>query len=116
MNVSMDLNLKLPQLEAIGISLGQINIKLDKIIMTGSEALAAIKDIGDQITAATEELGKAQGEIVQKIADLEAALASANLSPEAEAALAELKAKAADAKAKAQALDDIVPDVLPPAA
>ena len=68
--------------------------------MTGQEALAAIQAVGTQ-------LQKASDEIMKKISDLEAALSNANLSPEAEAALSDLKNKA-------QALDDIVPDVNEP--
>ena len=64
--------------------------------MTGQEALAAIQAVGTQLT-------KAKDEIIKKISDLEAALSNANLSPEAEAALADLKNQA-------QALDDVVPD------
>jgi chromosome segregation ATPase len=92
----MKLNVDLPQLEEIKDILTQIQTTLKEISMTGQEALAAIQAVGTQ-------LEKAQAEIVAKLEELTAALSNANLSPEAEAALADLKAKA-------QALDDIVPD------
>jgi hypothetical protein len=94
--LKMKLNVDLPQLDEVLTELEEIKQILKEIKMTGAEALTAIQAVGTQ-------LQKAQAEIVQKITDLEAALANANLSPEAEAALADLKAKA-------QGLDDIVPD------
>jgi hypothetical protein len=99
--LKMKLNVDLPQLDEIKDLIETINKQLEKIIMTGDEALAAIQGIGTQLT-------KAKDEIVAKIAELTAALANANISPAAEAALADLKAQA-------QALDDVVADVTPPA-
>ena len=92
----MKLNVDLPQLDEVLTELEEIKTTLKEISMTGAEALAAIQAIGTQLT-------KAKDEIVAKIAQLEAATANANLSPEAEAALADLKNQA-------QALDDVVPD------
>jgi hypothetical protein len=92
----MKLNVDLPQLDEVLTLLAEIQKTLKEIAMTGAEALAAIQAVGTQLT-------KAKDEILAKIAQLEASLANANLSPEAEAALADLKTQA-------QALDDVVPD------
>lgn len=58
----------------------------------------------DDLNAVRDQLGKAQGEIVAKIGDLESALAAAGAD----------SAAVADAvtslKAAAQSLDDVVPD------
>lgn len=98
--LKMKLNVDLPQLDEVLTLLAEIQTTLKEISMTGQEALAAIQAVGTQLT-------KAKDEIIKKISDLEAALSNANLSPEAEAALADLKTQA-------QALDDVVADVPPP--
>jgi hypothetical protein len=96
LKIILKLNVDLPQLDEVLAALDEIKQTLKEIQMTGQEALAAIQAIGTQLT-------KAKDEIIAKIATLEASLANANLSPEAEAALADLKNQA-------QALDDVVPD------
>ena len=63
--------------------------------------------LADDLNAVKDQLVKAQSEIVAKISDLESALADAGTVP---AAVTE----AVDAlKGVAQALDDVVPDVVP---
>jgi ABC-type transporter Mla subunit MlaD len=74
-----------------------INAKLEIIMATQTELAVELGAIKDQ-------LAKAAGEIVAKVASLESALASAgNSTPEVDAAVAELKVAA-------QALDDLNPD------
>lgn len=70
---------------------------VEKIMTTVTELAVTLTTIGDQLL-------KAKTEILQKISDLEAAVANTVLPPAAEDALAALKASA-------QSLDDIVPDV-----
>jgi uncharacterized coiled-coil DUF342 family protein len=96
----MKLNVDLPQLDEVLTELEAIKQQLKEINMTGQEAIAAVQEIGTQLT-------KAKDEIVSKIAALEAAIANAELSPEDSA---KLQAAVADAKASAQALDDLNPD------
>lgn len=73
-------------------------IKLLKRIAMNMQELKAAID------AATAQADKARAEIVQKITDLEAAIANAgNTTPEVDAALAALHASV-------QATDDVVPD------
>lgn len=62
-----------------------------------------LTDLAAQLSQLSAQLTKAQAEIVKKIEALEMELADVDLTPEAEAALGELKTAA-------QALDDIVPD------
>ena len=70
---------------------------LKSIIMTQAE-------LAQQLTDVTAQNEKARAEILQKIADLEAAITAAgNVTPEVEAALTELKASV-------QTDDDIVAD------
>lgn len=69
--------------------------------------MANQKDLADQLTALTTEVGKIGDETtatLQKVTDLEAALAAAgDISPEVQTALDALKAQA-------QKVDDMVPD------
>ena len=65
-----------------------------------------VSEIPAFISSIKDELIKAKTEILDKIAALEAATADAELSPEAVAALDDLKATA-------QGIDAIVPDVPP---
>lgn len=75
-------------------------VKQQHIIM-GTQA-----DLAAQLAALSDQLVKAKGEIVAKIADLETAIGNQdNVSPELQAAFDALKPAA-------QALDDIVPDVV----
>jgi hypothetical protein len=77
-----------------------INIKLKKIVMTQAELQA-------ELVALKAQNEKAKGEIVGKIAALEAAIAiQGNTTPEVDAALADLKVSV-------QGTDDIVPDPAP---
>jgi uncharacterized membrane-anchored protein YhcB (DUF1043 family) len=77
-----------------------INIKLKKIVMTQAELQA-------ELVALKAQNEKAKGEIVGKIAALEAAIANqGNTTPEVDAALADLKVSV-------QGTDDIVPDPAP---
>jgi phosphoglycerate dehydrogenase-like enzyme len=70
---------------------------LKSIIMTQAE-------LAQQLTDVTAQNEKARAEILQKIADLEAAIVAAgNVTPEVEAALSALKTSV-------QTDDDIVPD------
>ena len=71
----------------------------EDILMKVSELAAAISELSAQ-------LAKAQGEILGKIDALEAALVDVELPIEAVTALEGLRVGA-------QALDDIVPDVIP---
>lgn len=92
------------QLTQIRASLNQvlednclINQKLEEIMATQAELAQALTALGTQ-------LDKAKAEIVQKVADLEAAIANAGSStPEVDAALAALKGKV-------QELDDLNAD------
>jgi len=60
--------------------------------------------LAQELAALQAQVDKANGEILQKIADLEAAIAAAgNVTPEVQAALDALKASV-------QSVDDIVPD------
>ena len=68
----------------------------EEIIMKVSELTAAVVGLSDQLT-------KVQGEILGKIAELEAALVDVELPSDAVDALEGLRVGA-------QALDDIVPD------
>lgn len=61
-----------------------------------------LSDIAGEVKAVSDQLAKAQAEIVAKITDLETALANVELPPEAVEAIAALKTSA-------QGLDDIVP-------
>jgi predicted acetyltransferase len=75
----------------------QLIQKVDIIMATQAEVQQILTDLGTQ-------LDKAKGEIVQHVADLEAAIASqGNTTPEVDAALAALKTKV-------QALDDLNAD------
>jgi len=71
----------------------------EDILMKVSELTAAVVSLSDQLT-------KAQGEILGTIDALEAALVDVELPDEAVTALEGLRVGA-------QALDDIVPDVIP---
>lgn len=77
-----------------------LNSKLDTIMATQAELAQELRDLKAQND-------KARAEILQKIADLEAAIVAAgNTTPEVDAALADLKASV-------QTDDDIVPDTEP---
>jgi len=65
-----------------------------------------VSEIPAFVSSVKDELLKAKTEILDKIQDLENATQDAELSPEATAALTDLKSAA-------QGLDDIVPDVPP---
>ena len=73
--------------------------ELEEINMKLSELAAAITEV-------SEQLAKAQVEIMTKIEELEAALADIELPQDAQDAIAALKEQA-------QRLDDVVPEVLP---
>ena len=74
-----------------------LNFKLNSIMATQAELAQQLRDINTQNE-------KSRVEILQKIADLEAALANAgNTTPEVDEAVAALKASV-------QTDDDIVPD------
>lgn len=61
--------------------------------------------LAEQLTALAAQAEKAKVEVVQKVADLEAAIiAGGDVSPDVEAALAALKTSV-------QGLDDLNPDV-----
>ncbi len=62
-----------------------------------------VSEIASTLTAVSDQLSKAKGEILAKIAALETSLSNVDLPPDATAALDGLKTQA-------QALDDIVPD------
>ena len=70
------------------------------------EVLMKVNELFVEITALSEQLTKVQEEILGKIADLEAALASVDVPEEAADALVALRLNV-------QALDDIVPDADP---
>jgi DNA repair exonuclease SbcCD ATPase subunit len=85
--------------------LAEVHEKLDFIIQTQTEEVIRMSELGDALNAVSAQLDKAKTEIVTKIADLEAALATAGQIP------ADAQAVIDSLKAQAQALDDIVPDV-----
>lgn len=73
-----------------------------------SQMKGAVMGLVDDLNAIKEQLGKAKDEIVGKISDLESALAASGTpDPAVSAAVDSLKEAA-------QALDDVVPDVVAP--
>ena len=72
----------------------------------GEEILMKVSELAASVSALSAQLAKAQGEILGKIDALEAALVDVELPDEAVEALEGLRVGA-------QALDDIVPDVIP---
>lgn len=76
---------------------------LEKLMATQAELAKALNDIGAQVA----KIGTESTTTLQKVKDLEAALAAAgNTTPEVDAALAALKAQV-------QVVDDMVADVPP---
>jgi hypothetical protein len=73
--------------------------KLEKLIMATAK---------EQLDALNAQLDKVTAEILAEVKTLEDKLSSQDISPEAQASLDTLKAKV-------QALDDLNPDVAPPA-
>lgn len=77
-----------------------------------NEIIQSLAELKQQVEANTAQTEKARLEVVQKIADLEAAIADNAGVPEA---LAALKAAVNQGTAASQAIDDVVPDAAPPA-
>lgn len=85
--------------------------------------MATQKELAEQLASVTTDLAgissqltKGLGEITQKISDLEAALANAgNTTAEVDAAMDALKTSVIAMKPLSQQIDDVVPDVPPPA-
>lgn len=78
---------------------------------TKDEFIAQLNDVKSGISDVGTQLTKAQGEIVAKVAALEAAInASGDIPPDVVSALADLKTSVSGLKTTAQALDDVVPD------
>lgn len=74
--------------------------KLEKMMATQAELAASLAAVSAQVS----KIGTESSATLQKVADLEAALAAAgNTTPEVDAALAALKAQV-------QVVDDLVPD------
>lgn len=74
----------------------------DRKVLKG--LLMNMQELAQGLADLTAQTDKARAEVVQKIADLEAAIANAgNTTPEVDAALEALKASV-------QASDDVVPD------
>lgn len=94
------------------IKIENVIIKLDddttKLIIQKLNTIMANQDeLAAELTALKEQADKANAELVQKIADLEAAIVAAgNTTPAVDAALAALKTSV-------QSVDDIVPDAPP---
>lgn len=83
----------------VGKMIAEINLKLEKIMATQQELAQQLNDIGTQ-------LGKVDTEVqnlLAKIADLEAQLQNAQVTPELQAAFDAVKIAA-------QKVDDEVPD------
>lgn len=77
---------------------------LHLIIKNQKKIMATQEELATQLLALKEQTDKANAELVQKIADLEAAIVAAgNTTPAVDDALAALKASV-------KAVDDIVPD------
>ena len=89
----------------IGIGIVAIAFLIEIVIQLTIKPLEGkMSELGDALKGISDQLTKAQGEIVKKISDLETALSTAGGIPEdAQVALDALKKEA-------QALDDIVPD------
>ena len=68
--------------------------------------MAKLNELATTLAALDAQLGKAKDEIVAKIAELQFALTDVEIPADAQAALDSLTSKV-------QALDDVVPDVVP---
>lgn len=81
------------------------------IMVSNAELLTQINDLKTEVGDIGTQLTKSQGEIVAKIAALEAAVnAGGEQPPEVVSAFADLKAAVDGLKTTSQALDDITPD------
>lgn len=65
-----------------------------------------LSELAVAVTGISDQLAKAQAEIVAKIGELESALSDVEIPADAQTAIDNLKTSA-------QGLDDIVPDVIP---
>jgi len=75
-----------------------------KVILYLKRIIMNMQELAQGLTDLKTQTDKARAEVVQKIADLEAAIANAgNTTPEVDAAIEALKASV-------QATDDVVPD------
>lgn len=95
---------------ASGADITGIKQSLALLLQQGAQIMATQAQTAQDIVAVTQQLQKIGNEsaaLLQKITDLEAALAGAgNSSPEVETAMAALKQQA-------QIVDDLVPDAAP---
>jgi predicted nucleic acid-binding Zn-ribbon protein len=97
-NMRIDVHVHTADFDELRKMFFSLNHKVDRIMASNAELQQSLTDLGNQ-------LDKAKGEIVQKISDLEAAVAAGGGStPEVDAALEALKGKV-------QALDDLHADV-----
>lgn len=91
------------QFEHLALSLHLLHRKVNFIMATQTELAAELRNVTTQIA----KIGVETGKTLQKVIDLEAALAAGGTTtPEVDAALADLKAQA-------QLTDDLVPDTTP---
>ena len=94
--------------------LRQIATSLEKIAMDMPALTQALTDAGVAVAEVGNNLTEALGEIVQKIADLQAQIAAgAQTTPEVDAVLADLVTKLTAAQVTARSLADIVPNPTP---
>jgi hypothetical protein len=80
---------------------------------TQASLAAEIRATNNIIRANTDQVLKGQGEVVNKILDLEKLLADGAPTAELIAAVAELKGTATAQTTATQTLDDVVPDAVP---
>lgn len=94
--------------------LHQILAKETRIMATQAELLASLTDLNSTVQgigAGVDKVGTETQTLVQKVADLEAAIANAGgTTPEVDAALAAVKESADAVASKVKAVDDLVPD------
>jgi septal ring factor EnvC (AmiA/AmiB activator) len=90
--------------------LREIKQQLKTILMTQKELQAQLDTMTDGIQKVSDQLGKANTEIVAEIKTLQDAIAAGPVSQDVADSVARLQAKIAPLQAAAQALDDLNPD------
>ncbi len=100
-------------LQELKIQLEILEGKLDIVMATQAEDAAALKELKQGLTDVATQLSKATDEILAKIKALTDAAANADVNPELQAAIDDVKAAGDALKPVAQALDDVVPDTTP---
>lgn len=83
-------------------ALNHLSRKVDRIMATQAQIAAELTTLKDQLV----KVGNETTTLIQKVADLEAAIANGPVTPELQAAFDAVKAQV-------QAVDDLVPDAAP---